>query len=167
MAQELANALEGRLTTAIWVSAVIALIIVAIVAVTWWMGRRIVRHRSLGHLHTARINAFTRGNAPMELPEEDEAARTVQPGSANAEAWASRLVRDTAERAATLRDTWARSYQAARTPVAPDEAVGPNFTEAADELLRQQLITNELLRELLDRLEHPHADDGDRRHREG
>jgi hypothetical protein len=153
MAQELANLLEGRLTTAIWVSAVIALVIVAIVAVTWLLGRRIVRHRSPSYWGTARIHAFSRRKGPMELPGETEAPRTIGPGSVSDEAWPSRLVRDTAQRAATLRDTWDRSYRAARTSGTPGDVSGANLAAVAEELLRQQRATNELLRELLDRLE--------------
>jgi hypothetical protein len=152
MAQDLANALEGRLTSAIWVSAVIALVIVAIVAITWWMGRRIVRHRSRSHWNTAGIQAFSRGKEPMEQPKETHVPQTVEPRSSE-EAWASRLVRDTAQRAATLRDTWDRSYRTARTSDGPEEASKRNLADVAEELLREQRHTNELLQELVDRFE--------------
>jgi hypothetical protein len=159
MGEGILNAVGDRLTTAIVLSAVVALAIVAVVALTWWWGRRWARKRT-NAWSTNRISMGDRMTEPRvnepsseTAPEPSSQART----STGAEQWGSRLVRDTAARAAALRDTWDRSYQAARTgPGAAGTAgVQPGPTAGADpiaELVEEQRQMNALLREVLEEL---------------
>jgi hypothetical protein len=170
MAQEIGNAIDGQLMAAIALSAILALLIVVAVASAWWIGRRWVRQR--GHMEWAsgiQSSMFRRMDAPRDTrpqadprPPADSASRVEGPpreeGKAAAEErWTSRLVRDAAERAASFRDTWDRSYRTARetssNPTRP--ASDLPLSALVEELLAEQRETNALLRELLSRLSSP------------
>jgi hypothetical protein len=165
MGEQILNAFGDRLTTAIVLSAAVALAIVAIVALAWWWGRRWARNRA-DAWSTGRISM---GGRMTESRVNEPAASTAPEPSADAgaptgeEQWGSRLIRDTAARAAALRDTWDRSYSAARTGAAgraadqPDPApAGPAPAGPAPagpdrliEIIAEQRRTNALLSEVL------------------
>ena len=162
MGEEILNAVGDRLTTAIVLSAVVALAIVAVVALPWWWGRRWARKRT----DAWSTNRFSMGGRMNEPRVNEPSAETAPEPSANANAgrpaaeeqWGSRLVRDTAARAAALRDTWDRSYRAARTGGGASDSAraqpGP-ATASEDpltELVEEQRQTNALLREMLTEL---------------
>lgn len=153
MLQDLASDLERHLLTAVLVSGVLALVIVATVGLVWWRGKRWVRERGSGLRTDREPMRFSReeGSPPGGSGSSDAggASRDDQP--------AARLVREAAARAAGLRSAWDRAYGEARaSDVAPSTA-RPNEDLAAlmAQLLREQQQTNELLRELLGRMRDP------------
>lgn len=155
MGEQILNAFGDRLTTAIVVSAVLALAIVAIVALAWWWGRR----------WAGRANAWSTGRirvgGRMTQSAADEPAGTAPEPPPDAETrtdeeqWGSRLIRDTVVRAAELRETWDRSYSAARTRAADTatERIAPahagSDTDRLTEIVAEQRRTNALLSEVL------------------
>jgi hypothetical protein len=96
-------------------------------------------------MNEPRANELGGDTAPE--PSRDAFAPTSQ------EQWGSRLIRDTAARAAALRDTWDRSYSAARTGAvaSPAERLdpAPAGPDPLMELIAEQQRTNALLSEVL------------------
>jgi hypothetical protein len=140
---------------ALFLSGVVALLLTAGVAVIWWRGRRWAKNRISSLSTTRHVAAFSRtggasGPSDRSQPEADPRTDDDQ--------LASRLIRDAAARAAALRETWDRSYHAARDPRA-EESPAPNVDLAAllQEVLREQRETNALLRELVAGLRQPRA----------
>lgn len=156
---QIINGLQGQFTTALFVSGAIALLIVAAVAVVWWRSRHWVE-RGRTSLATARHSAlFTHqtDDPPPVRPSTGGASSEGAPSQGGAEEFGSRLVREAAARAASLRDAWDRSYRDARGS-APTPGERPPISDAPtvlDDLLREQRETNALLRQLLERLGPP------------
>jgi len=151
MLQDLAGDLQRHLLTAVLVSGVIALVIVATVGLVWWRGKRWVRERGHG-LHANREPMrFSREEAP---PPGGGSGSSDDAGGSRDDQPAARLVREAAARAAGLRSAWDRAYGEARAAEATPGAGRPTEDLAAlmAQLLREQQQTNELLRELLSRL---------------
>ena len=156
MLEGLGPALEDHFMRAVLVSGVMALVLTAGVALIWWRGRRWTRNRSNSPWPTGRdLVAFSRPTGTSGSPgggdaEPDAGRRTGE------EQLPSRLIRDAAARAATLREAWDRSYREAREPRA-DEDTAPNADLSAllQDVLREQRETNALLRELVAGLRQP------------
>ena len=156
MLEGLAPAIEGHLMRALLVSGVMALVLTAGVAFIWWRGRRWTKSRSSAPWPPTRhLAAFSRTTEPRGSsgggdPQPEADRRT------GGDQLASRLVRDAAAHAATLREAWDRSYRAARDPRAGENAA-PNADLSAllQDVLREQRETNALLRELVAGLRHP------------
>ena len=155
MLEGLAPAIESHLMRAVLISGVVALLLTAGVALIWWRGRRWTKARSSSPGTLPRhLAAFSRMTGTPGSSGEGE---PVEPDRRTGDdQLASRLVRDAAARAATLRETWDRSYREARQP-RTDENATPDADLPAllQELLREQRETNALLRELVARLSLP------------
>ena len=93
-------------------------------------------------------NQPTNPDEPIAPPGESE-----QHGGEYASSGTARLVRDAAARAAALRETWDRSYQAARTDSSGAPRAGhempPSSADHLGQLLDEQRQTNALLRDVL------------------
>ena len=161
--EQIVNGLESQLTIAVFISGALALLIVAAVSFAWWRGRHWV-NRSRASLATARHSTlFSQADDPPRptvgasgRADEPPPERPAPGSTGGVEEFGSRLVREAAARAASLRDAWDRSYREARgsAPPTPNpEAV--DAPTALDDLLREQRETNALLRQLLDRLGKP------------
>ena len=160
---------------AIIISAALALVIVAIVAVVWWMGKRRVKDRNMASWGGAGtyLSRFSRSDEPVgptsgagptssggptsgaDATSAGGSGRPAGETRGTTEEAASRFIREAAARAGALRDAWDRSYRESR---AAGSAPPANDVEAAavlEELLAQQRETNALLRELLDRTAPP------------
>jgi hypothetical protein len=145
---QIINGLEGHFMTAVFVSGAIALVIVAAVAYAWWRSRHWVERGRTSLATTRHTSLFTQSEDPPPIRPSGGSA------SGSAEEFGSRLVREAAVRAASLRDAWDRSYREARGSGPPVEG-GASVSDAPtvlDDLLREQRETNALLRQLLDRL---------------
>jgi hypothetical protein len=156
MVDQLVNGLEGHLATAIVISGVLALLIVAAVAFVWWRGRHWV-DRAGASLASTRHTLLSQ----MDGPQDDRpAARGGGSGGGRrpTEDLGARLIREAAARAAGFRESWERSYREARGS-APGSAPGTSGSTADDlptliaDVLREQRETNALLREVLQRLD--------------
>ena len=154
MFQDLASDLERHLLTAVLVSGVLALVIVAAFGVAWWRGRRWVRDRGTGARSTREPLHFSQGEGP---PTREAGGSNDESGASREDQPAARLVREAAARAAGLRSAWDRAYEEARgSTVAPVNApTSENLAALMAQLLREQQQTNELLRELLSRTPKP------------
>ena len=154
MIEELANGLERNLMTALIVSGVLALLIVAAVGMIWLKGRRLVRdHRR--NIHGPDGATMFSGRAEPPPPGEAGGSGPRTEGAAGE--MGSRLVREAAARAAALREAWDRSYREARAPErpGPDQPPGHDLQALLTELVREQRETNALLREVLQSLRQP------------
>ncbi|HEX2194274.1 MAG TPA: hypothetical protein VHK63_04860 [Candidatus Limnocylindria bacterium] len=150
MADQIGNALEGHLLTAVILAGVAALAIVAVAGLAWWVGRRCVRHRPNAPPISTRMGVVNRMDDPRTTRTESGTDAPAQPAGPDAheQQWGSSIVRDAATRAAALREAWDRSYRAARTPSEMAGATTPQ-TSVLDQLLAEQRLTNELLREVV------------------
>ena len=159
MIQDLAAGLEQHFMTAVVVSGALALLIVAVVAFSWWKGRRWIKRRGgVAWPNSWNTNSFSNMDEPIQPRSGTDPGTSNQrpSGGGGAEQTAARLVREAAARAAGLRDAWDRSYREARSSSegGTGEPAPPSTDVAAllDELLREQRQTNALLREMLTRL---------------
>ncbi len=154
MLEGLGPAVEEHFMRAVLVSGVMALVLTAGVALIWWRGRRWTKHRTPWP-STRDLVAFSRttgsGGSPGGDDPQPEAGRRT-----GDEQLGSRLIRDAAARAASLREAWDRSYREARDSRA-DESTAPNAEVSGllQEVLREQRETNSLLRELVAGLRQP------------
>jgi hypothetical protein len=156
MLEGLGPAVEDHFMRAVLVSGVMALVLTAGVALIWWRGRRWRKHRSSSPWPSTRdLVAFSRATGTSGSPGEGDPQPEASRGSGD-EQLASRLIRDAAARAATLREAWDRSYREARDSRA-DESTAPNAEVSGllQEVLREQRETNSLLRELVAGLRQP------------
>jgi hypothetical protein len=149
MIEQFANSVEGQATMVVIASGVIALALVAFVAMCWWWGKRWVRRQRTSWAGTP-VNRFSR-NAEVPPPAAESAPPPASPEPG--EQWSTRIIRESAQRAAALRATWNRSYQAGRSATPTEEAAWRAAMEARlAELAAEQQVTNALLRDLLDGL---------------
>lgn len=155
---QLINGFESHVMTAILVSGVLALLIVAAVAFVWWRGRDWV-NRSRATLGRATVASGWHASLFSQMDDPPPArpggsAGPTEPAPGGEEQFGSRLVREAAVRAAALRDAWDRSYREARgsSPASATPTPGADLPGVMDELLREQRETNALLRQLVDRL---------------
>jgi hypothetical protein len=151
MLQDLASDLERHFLTALLVSGVLALVLVATVGLVWWRGKRWVRERGNGLRTNREPMLFSREEGP---PAGGGRSSSDEGGGNRDEQPAARLVREAAVRAAGLRSAWDRAYgEARRSEVAPASAPPTEDLAALmSDLLREQQETNALLRELLSRI---------------
>lgn len=156
MVQELSGAVERYLMTSVIVTAILALLIVAAVTVAWWMSRRWLRERGPARWSTAsQFSTFNRMDDESRSAAGQGAGSGAEREESGSEPRTTRFIRDAATRAAVLREAWDRSYREARKTgeASPAAAPAADLAVLIEEMLRQQRETNELLREVLSRLE--------------
>ena len=169
MPEQILTTLEGHLMRSIVISAALALVIVAFVAVAWWMGKRRLKDRNMASWGGAGtyLSRFSRTDEPVGPTSSGGPTSSDGPTSAGGtgrpagetrgttEEAASRFIREAAARAGALRDAWDRSYRESRAAGAASPAGDVEVAAVLEELLAQQRETNSLLRELLDRTAPP------------
>ena len=163
MPEEILTTLEGHLMRSIVISAALALVIVAIVAVAWWLGKRRLKDRNMASWGSAGtyLSRFSRTDEPVGPTSgagptsAGGSGRPVGESRGTTEEAASRFIREAAARAGALRDAWDRSYRESRAAGAAPPAGDVEVAAVLEELLAQQRETNALLRELLDRTAPP------------